>query len=539
VSRAPTAGAPVTSRGPITSTRAVPFAGERIGKYIVERMLGSGGMGVVLAARHERLDERVAIKVLHAKAAMDSVQCERLVGEARSIVRIQSEHVVRVLDAGVEERTGAPFIVMEHLEGRDLGQVLSDNGPMSVQMAVDCIIQVCEGVAAAHAIGVIHRDLKPSNFFMTRRGDGTPLVKVLDFGISKVAGKDGVLDRRLTEIQPMIGSPMYMSPEQIRSSKNVDARSDVWSLGVALFELLTCKLPFVANNVAGLLMSILDDAPFPITTFVTGVPVELEAVVLACLEKDPGRRIGSALELAVRLMPFASPDGVRLVAGMDRVARGVRGCALATFAVSPPASRFAASATSLGAMAPGSGQDDPPDLTTPMDHMGRGLPPGTYPGEPHAGFGPPGSVTGSGSGGYATVPLGAILPQTNDNTDPARQSASSSIRKSPRWAVWLSGVFLLLAFVGLGLGGYSVTMGKHVSPPRGTGEPTASTAGVPSVQVPPPASATTAVAPPVVRHDPPVIPVVRPADPPPARPDSPSSVDPKPRVKPARLRGER
>jgi eukaryotic-like serine/threonine-protein kinase len=310
--------------GPVsTSMRAAPVAGERVGKYIIEKTLGRGGMGVVVAARHEQLDEQVAIKLLHPKAARDTVQRERFVREARSIVRIKSEHVVRVLDAGVEEGTGAPFIVMEHLEGLDLGQVLAHNGPMSVPMAVDCIIQICEAVAAAHAIGIVHRDLKPSNFFLTKRADGTPLVKVLDFGISKAAAEDGIPDPRLTETQAVFGSPTYMSPEQIRSSKNVDARSDVWSLGVALFELLTRKLPFVADNVAGLLASVIADPPFRITTFVPNVPAEVEAIVLGCLEKDPARRIGSALELAARLAPFASPDGAHLAARMDRVARGL------------------------------------------------------------------------------------------------------------------------------------------------------------------------------------------------------------------------
>jgi eukaryotic-like serine/threonine-protein kinase len=337
--RRPDDGATVMApHGPAsTAMRAAPVTGERIGKYVVERTIGRGGMGVVVAARHEQLDERVAIKVLHPKAAKDAVQRERFVREARSIVRIKSEHVVRVLDAGVEEGTGAPFIVMEHLEGLDLGQVLSQNGSMPVPMAVDCIIQICEAVAAAHALGIIHRDLKPSNFFLTRRPDGTPLVKVLDFGISKAAAEEGAPDPRLTETQAVFGSPTYMSPEQIRSSKNVDARSDVWSLGVALFELLTGKLPFIADNVAGLLASVIADAPFRVTTFVHEVPVELEAVVLGCLEKDPARRIGSALELAARLMPFASPDGAHLAARMDRIARGIMG-STQSFPPPPPLS---------------------------------------------------------------------------------------------------------------------------------------------------------------------------------------------------------
>jgi len=312
----------ISPHGPVSgSLRAAPVAGERIGPYVVQRMLGRGGMGVVVAAQHEERHELVAIKLLHAKAATDAVQRERFVREARAIVRIKSDHVVRVLDAGVEEATGAPFIVMEHLDGFDLGQMLERHGAFSVPMAVDCIIQICEAVSAAHALGIIHRDLKPSNFFLVKRADGSPLVKVLDFGISKAASEDGIPDPRLTETQAVFGSPTYMSPEQIRSSKNVDARSDVWSLGVALFELLTMKLPFVADNVAGLLASVVADAPFPLAQFAE-VPAELEAIVFACLEKDPARRIGSAAELAVRLAPFATPEGAALASRIDRVARG-------------------------------------------------------------------------------------------------------------------------------------------------------------------------------------------------------------------------
>jgi len=317
----PDEGLTIASLEPSPASFALePGAGQHIGKYVVERVLGRGGMGVVVLARHQHLDERVAIKVLHAKAATDAVLRERFVREARSTVRIKSEHVVRVLDAGVQEDSGAPFIVMEHLDGVDLGELLERSGPMPVTIAVDCIIQICEAVAAAHALGIIHRDLKPSNFFLTRRADGTAHVKVLDFGISKAASEEGMPDPRLTETQAVFGSPTYMSPEQIRSSKNVNVRSDVWSLGVALFELLTGHLPFVADNVAGLLASVIADPPFRLTTFIAA-PDELEAIVLGCLEKDPARRIGSALELAARLTPFASADVAHLTARMDRVAR--------------------------------------------------------------------------------------------------------------------------------------------------------------------------------------------------------------------------
>ncbi len=298
---------------PVPTLTGSPSAvGRRIGRYVVERTIGQGGMGVVVAARHETLGEIVAIKLLHPSGAKDAVQIERFVREARATARIKSEHVVRVFDVGVDEPTGAPFIVMEFLEGRDLGQVLSNLGPLPMTMAVDCIIQVCEALAAAHVLGIIHRDLKPSNFFLTHDGDGAPLVKVLDFGISKAIPQDGSADPRLTETKAVFGSPTYMSPEQIRSSRNADERSDVWSLGVALFEMLTGRLPFCADNVAGMLASIIADAPVRVSSFVQHVPPELEEVIARCLEKEPSSRIASVTELALRLAPFASEAQARL-----------------------------------------------------------------------------------------------------------------------------------------------------------------------------------------------------------------------------------
>ena len=305
----------------VGSLRAAPPPGTRIGKYVVERVLGIGGMGIVVAARHEHLGESVAIKLLHPKASNDLVQIERFIREARATVRIKSEHVVRVLDGGADPASGAPFIVMEYLEGSDLGHLLDQHGPMGVPTAVDLMIQICEAVAAAHALGIIHRDLKPSNCFVTRRADGAPLVKVLDFGISKALSREGAPDPRLTETQAVFGSPTYMSPEQIRSSKNVDARSDVWSLGVGLFQMLTGKLPFVADTVPGLLASVVADPPFRVSVFAPDVPEEVEAVVLACLEKDVSRRIGSVAELAMRLAPFATPEGAHQAARIERIAR--------------------------------------------------------------------------------------------------------------------------------------------------------------------------------------------------------------------------
>ncbi|AKV01809.1 serine/threonine protein kinase [Labilithrix luteola] len=290
-----------------TTAHAAPAPGTKIGRYVVERHLGAGGMGIVVVARHAELGEPVAIKLLHPHAAQDRVQVERFVREARATARIKSEHVVRVLDAGADETTGAPYLVMEHLVGNDLGRVLTEHGRIPAPHAVSYIMQVCEAVAEAHALGIIHRDLKPSNCFLTYRNDGSPLVKVLDFGISKAVNNEGMLDPKLTETQAVFGSPTYMSPEQIRSAKHVDARTDVWSLGVTLFELITGKLPFMADNMSGLLASIVADPPFAVRSFVPEVPEGLERVIFGCLEKNPANRIPTVADLAARLHPYASP----------------------------------------------------------------------------------------------------------------------------------------------------------------------------------------------------------------------------------------
>ena len=290
-----------------TGMHAVPTAGDRIGgKYVVDRLLGSGGMGLVVAAQNIETREQVAIKLLRPKAAGDKIHAERFAREARAIVKIKSEHVVKVLDAGTLSESDAPFIVMEYLSGRDLSQMIREEGALPLTQAADLMLQVCDAVASAHAVGVVHRDLKPSNFFVTKDATGRPRVKVLDFGIAKAIGQDGVVDPNLTETQAVFGSPTYMSPEQIRSAKHVDHRSDIWSLGVALYEVTTGRLPFAADNVAGLLASIVADPPYYPRGFVPDMPHVFEELLLACLHKDPKQRVQSAGDLGQALAPFAT-----------------------------------------------------------------------------------------------------------------------------------------------------------------------------------------------------------------------------------------
>ncbi len=293
-----------------------PRPGEVVsGRYRVIDTIGQGGMGAVVSAEHVQLGEPVAIKFLHPKLARDRSSVERFLREAKATTRIKSEHVVRVLDVGQSE-SGLPFIVMELLEGADLGRILNA-GPLSVSNAVDFVLQASEALAEAHAAGIVHRDLKPSNLWLAQRSDGSPLVKVLDFGISKLSTQ-AAGDPKLTETQSTFGSPTYMSPEQIRSAKKVDHRTDVWALGVVLHELLTGKLPFDADTVSGVLASIAADPPTPLRACIPSAPPALEAAILACLQKDITRRCQSLAELASLIAPFASPIGL---ISADRIGR--------------------------------------------------------------------------------------------------------------------------------------------------------------------------------------------------------------------------
>src|SRR6187401_1415590 len=234
------------------------------GKYRIEQTLGRGGMGVVMAALHEQLNQRVALKFLTDNAYQQPEAVARFVREARAAVQIQSEHVARVMDVGTLD-SGAPYMVMEYLRGRDLKDVSTRRGALAVGEAVDYVLQACDAVAEAHSLGIVHRDLKPSNLFLTERPDGSPLVKVLDFGISKALQSGDRSQLQMTASAAIMGSPQYMSPEQIRSSKNVDARADVWALGTILHELLTGTPAYVADTVPGLLAMIVADAPPPLS----------------------------------------------------------------------------------------------------------------------------------------------------------------------------------------------------------------------------------------------------------------------------------
>lgn len=272
-------------------------------KYEINRVIGQGGMGMVALARHLQLQQPVAIKLLLPEVLDKDLVVQRFLREAQASVRLRSEHVCRVLDVGQLDN-GAPYMVMEYLDGTDLDGLLRQQGPLACGEAVDFVLQACEALAEAHSLGIVHRDLKPANFFLTQRADGSPLVKVLDFGISKTLSP---IEESLTTTQSVLGTPAYMSPEQLRSSKHVDARSDIWSLGVVLYELCTGARPFSASSFSELVLKVAMEAP---ASLPAQVPAELAAVVLRCLCKEPGERFASVAELVCALAPFARTPAV-------------------------------------------------------------------------------------------------------------------------------------------------------------------------------------------------------------------------------------
>jgi serine/threonine-protein kinase len=296
------------------------------GKYRIERVLGQGGMGVVVAAMHMQLNQRVAIKLL-LEGATDEV-VERFQREARAAVRLKCQHVARVIDVG-ELPNGAPYMVMEYLEGNDLQQIVRASGALSVPDAVLYMLHACEAIGEAHSIGIVHRDLKPANLFLTRAADGTSAVKVLDFGISKTAEAEGSEGEgmSLTKTTAVLGSPLYMSPEQMKSARSADARSDIWSLGAILYELLTGGVPFNAMTFTELVLMVNMEVPRSIATIRNDVPPALEAAVLKCLEKKPDNRFANVAELAFALAPYGPPQAL---ASADRVARTLEAAGLAS-----------------------------------------------------------------------------------------------------------------------------------------------------------------------------------------------------------------
>jgi serine/threonine protein kinase len=284
---------------------ALPIEGELFdGKYRIGPVLGVGGMAAVLAAKHLGLDEMVAIKVLLPECCDDPAVVERFVQEGKTASKIRSEHVVRMFDVGVA--SGGPYLVMEYLRGRDLAALLRERGPLPLALSVELLLQAFEAIGEGHALGIVHRDLKPANLFLTHRVDGSPFLKVLDFGISKMPRRpaDGTGASPATLPSVVMGSPQYMAPEQMMSAAMAEPRSDIWSLGAIFYELLTGRIAFDGSTTTEVCSRVLQGAPLPLPQLRPDLPAGVGAVIARCLEKDCSRRYANVAELGRALAPF-------------------------------------------------------------------------------------------------------------------------------------------------------------------------------------------------------------------------------------------
>ncbi len=465
------------------------------GKYRVERVLGQGGMGVVVAARHVELDELVALKFLLPEALSEPEAVARFLKEARAAVRIKSEHVARVHDVGQLD-SGAPYIVMEYLEGSDLGALLRKRPVLPVEDVIDYVLQACEAIANAHSLGIVHRDLKPSNLMLVVRSDGSECIKVLDFGISKVssiAGRESSMN--MTKTAAVLGSPLYMSPEQMMSARDVDGRTDIWALGTILYELLTGKPPFMADTLPALGVLIATRQAPPIRTLRPEVPAGVEAVAACCLEKGREQRFANVAELAQALAPFA-PE--RSLVSVDRASR------ILHVAGGDPASRLGRTPPRQSSVPPGLGTPGP----------GAGTPrPGS--GTPRPESGPLTATPGSGSSPLTATPGPGQEPR--EPVLPWRQTATASnfghtapVSRSRRKLITAAGVLVVIAIAsGVAL----FTFGHETPAPRAAAAP--------------PSVAPAALPPPVTLPDRPVAaPPVALVLPPPVDPDPPPATPP-------------
>ncbi|MBK6693535.1 MAG: protein kinase [Myxococcales bacterium] len=285
-------------RGPLPSGMVLD------GRYRIDRLLGQGAMGAVYAAEHLVLKTRVAIKVLVARATPESLA--RFAQEARVTAELRSEHAIRVLDVATPDGR-APYIVMELLEGTDLEGLLKRRTRLPLDEAARYVLEACDAVAEAHALGVVHRDLKPANLFLTTgRQEGAPTIKVLDFGLSKIVRGEALGDVSLSKTYAFMGSPAYMSPEQIRNAKAADHRADIWSLAVVLYELVTGALPFPDDSAAVLLLAIANKPWVPASERRGELPASFDAVLARCLEKEPADRYPDIAAFVDALRPFAA-----------------------------------------------------------------------------------------------------------------------------------------------------------------------------------------------------------------------------------------
>jgi serine/threonine protein kinase len=469
------------------------------GKYRVDRVLGRGGMGVVVEAHHVTLDERVALKFLLPSYAEHPEASARFLREAQAAVKIKGEHVARVADVGKLEN-GSPYMVMEFLEGIDLSNALQRYGVCQIPDAIDYVLQACEAIAEAHVQGIVHRDLKPANLFLTRRPDGTPMIKVLDFGISKMAS--GGVDN-LTRTTATMGSALYMSPEQMQQTRAVDHRTDVYALGISLYELLAGKQPFYADTLPQLCAEILTGTPTPIRALRADVPDGLPETLERAYARDRDVRYQSIAELAAGLAPFAP---TRSQTSLDRIARmaGVAPAAAAARSSVTSGPRAAmGSSPQIGGQTGQNTQGYTPTPPSPGNTAGAAAPgQATNPGAPGSSTGfrsaQPASQTGpqlpsaeieipiSGYHGpmsHRAAAAFAAGASTNTNLSLTEGAAASGPGKL--------GVIAAAAIVfGLAVGGIAYFFLRDRGAPEAAGSPQGTGTSVPTAA--PPASAPTA-----------------------------------------------
>ncbi len=493
----------------MNKTPELPAPGDLFqGKYRIQKLLGKGGMGAVFSADHEGLGQRVAVKFLLAEAAGNEEANARFKQEARAAAQIQNDHVARVVDVSTDG--GLPYMVMEYLDGQDLSQLLEARNTIPPEEACSFLLQAADAIHAAHKAGIIHRDLKPSNLFLAQRSDGTRIVKVLDFGISKAQNSLGPMSGALTSTKAMLGSPLYMSPEQLRSSKSVDARADIWALGVILYELITGAVPYHGDNLGELFAAILEQDPTPVRQRSPHVAPELEAVIMKCLQRQAAARYSSVAELALQLAPFApaySHLSVVTAARAQLQAGGFPASPLPNAGYTQPISQagyLPPQAQHMGAQQVQQAQPQhpqhgyaqygqppqpqqgfrPPQASVPafMPNTGAGMGMGGPPqGHPHA-------TAALGSGGFVQAPTG----YSGAEFMPAEASGGGSVAGVPQksGSGLLIGIGAFVLVVAIGIGAYTMT-----KKPSSAGTSPSATATVSQVASPPPpasASATTA-----------------------------------------------
>jgi len=445
------------------------------GKYLVERVLGVGGMGVVVAAQHLQLDQRVAIKYLLPDALQSPEVVERFAREARAAAKIRGEHVARVIDVG-QFPDGSPFMVLEYLEGHDLSKELETRGPLPVADVARYMLETCEALAEAHAAKIVHRDLKPSNLFLADQPDKRAIIKVLDFGISKTGDAPTAA---LTKTSALMGTAFYMSPEQLIAPKTVDHRSDIWSLGVILYELLAGRPPFTGESVPEIIGGILTNAPEPLASVRGDLPPGVYDLVAKCMQSKAPDRYQSVAALAAALGPFASDRDRASVEITARVLGEIherRPSNKPASTVVLPSNPTNPAAGGVPATGPVPG---PPASSPAISSSGAVSSPGGPPSSP--GFeSSVAATTGSTSGSVASAAIGLT----------ANGLSSSTITQPARRTPWLP-VAAGVIVVGLLAGGLFAKMGPSGS---SGGSSTAGAALVATATDPTPSAAVAAAA---------------------------------------------